>query len=73
MGSGAMPTAWGLSTGDNSWTDFSSRHGGVVQFCLADGSVRGIRKGMAVGGDAWNNFQYAAGYHDGQVVDDSQF
>jgi hypothetical protein len=67
-----MPTFAGLPTGDNNWYEFSSRDDGVVQFCLADGSVRGIHKGIT-GGDAWNNFQYAAGYHDGQVVDDSQF
>jgi prepilin-type N-terminal cleavage/methylation domain-containing protein/prepilin-type processing-associated H-X9-DG protein len=73
MGTGAMPTDWGLPTGDNNWYEFSSRHDGVVQFCMADGSVRGIKKGMTFGGTAWTNFRNAAGYHDGQVVDDSQF
>jgi prepilin-type N-terminal cleavage/methylation domain-containing protein/prepilin-type processing-associated H-X9-DG protein len=38
MGSGALPTAWGLS--DTDYHRFSSRHPGVVQFCYCDGSVR---------------------------------
>jgi prepilin-type N-terminal cleavage/methylation domain-containing protein len=72
MGCGAMPTAWGLPTGGNDWWYFSSHHTAVVQFCMADGSVRGIKKGPTTG-TPWLNFVYASGYHDGQVIDDSQF
>lgn len=50
MGCGGMPTAWGLekypdSSGDmydGNWYQFGSYHPGVVQFCMADGSVHGI-------------------------------
>ena len=38
FGIGAMPTAWGLSD-PSGWAQFSSNHDGIVQFCLADGSV----------------------------------
>ena len=45
MGCGAMPTAWGLKQfASDGWTQFSSYHPGVVQFCLADGSVKGISR-----------------------------
>jgi len=44
-GCGAMPTAWGLADRDtDGWTQFSSHHPGVVQFCLADGSVKGLSR-----------------------------
>lgn len=42
MGCGAMPVGWGL--GDGQWYQFSSRHAGVVMFCMADGSVHPISK-----------------------------
>jgi prepilin-type N-terminal cleavage/methylation domain-containing protein len=39
IGSGVMCTAWGLA--ENSyWKQFNSNHPGIVQFCMADGSVR---------------------------------
>jgi prepilin-type N-terminal cleavage/methylation domain-containing protein len=38
FGFGALPTAWGL-TSSPGWANFSSNHEGIVQFCLADGSV----------------------------------
>jgi prepilin-type N-terminal cleavage/methylation domain-containing protein/prepilin-type processing-associated H-X9-DG protein len=41
MGSGGMPSAWGL-TNTPDWYQFSSRHGNIVNFSMADGSVRGI-------------------------------
>jgi prepilin-type processing-associated H-X9-DG protein len=40
MGSGTLPVAWGL--GGSDYSQFSSRHPGVVQFCLVDGSVRPV-------------------------------
>lgn len=43
IGIGMWPSSWGMHKGDNqniSYTTWSSLHPGVVQFCLADGSVR---------------------------------
>lgn len=40
MASSVLTTAWGLKNGDA--FDFSSEHPNVVQFCLADGSVRKV-------------------------------
>ena len=40
MGSGALPTGWGLS--DSDYYRFGSRHPGVVQFSFCDGSVRAL-------------------------------
>jgi hypothetical protein len=39
---------------------------------MGDGSVRGIRKGIAPDTSAYNNYIAASGWHDGVVVDDSQ-
>jgi prepilin-type N-terminal cleavage/methylation domain-containing protein len=66
MGSGSMPTAWGLSTTPD-WRFFSSRHTGIVQFGYCDGSVRGIRVDAS-----YPMFIFASGMRDGQVVDFSQ-
>src|SRR5205823_1313408 len=57
MGVGAIPTAWGTLTGrstpaastDSGPFNFASKHTGVVQFCMADGAVRGVRKGVSGG------------------------
>ncbi len=43
IGGNAMATHNGLED-KNEWNQFSSRHPGVVQFCLADGSVRPITR-----------------------------
>jgi prepilin-type N-terminal cleavage/methylation domain-containing protein len=65
-GCGAMPTAWGLPTGAaSSWYMFTSKHPSVVQFCMADGSVHGFRKG----GDV-NTFVILSGWNDSQVPPD---
>ncbi len=63
MGSGALPTAWGLSD-PSQWYMFGSNHTAVVQFALCDGSVHGFQKTC----DYWN-FQYASGMQDGYTVD----
>ncbi|HMF12045.1 MAG TPA: DUF1559 domain-containing protein, partial [Gemmataceae bacterium] len=50
MGTGAMPTWGGLPRGGEAFLfpiHFSSKHPGVVQFCFADGSVHGLRKGSS--------------------------
>ncbi|HVS38709.1 MAG TPA: DUF1559 domain-containing protein [Gemmataceae bacterium] len=68
MGVGAIPTGFGLPTdGKANPFVFSSRHNGLVQFTFCDGSVRALRKG----GD-YNNYVWASGWQDGQVVDFSQ-
>ncbi len=78
MGVGAMPTAWGTPTTlaagapPRDYWHFGSRHTGVVQFCMADGSVRSARKGME-SGDGWINFVYASGWSDGRVVNDQAY
>jgi hypothetical protein len=43
-GAGGMPTAWGLGgTTPEKWYKFASKHsGGVVNFALGDGAVRGV-------------------------------
>jgi prepilin-type N-terminal cleavage/methylation domain-containing protein/prepilin-type processing-associated H-X9-DG protein len=74
MGSGSMPTAWGLPT-TTQWYTYGSRHaGGIVQFGYCDGSVRSIRAGIPSGRTNATalNFQYAAGMRDGGVVNFSQ-
>jgi len=69
-GIGAMPTAQGLPTGSQSgWWHFSSKHSGLVQFAMTDGSVRGIRKGIMPNTSQWNTFVYLSGWRDGGVVD----
>jgi prepilin-type N-terminal cleavage/methylation domain-containing protein len=43
MGVGALPTAYGLPAPQTgTWYQFSSMHPGIVQFCMADGSVHGV-------------------------------
>ena len=70
MGAGSMPTAHGLPTdADAHWNTFSSRHSGIVQFGFCDGSVRPIRKGLTSPSAGINNFIYASGANDGQVID----
>ena len=44
IGTGFMPTAWHF--GQRVWYNFSSAHTGVVQFALADGSVRPINENI---------------------------
>jgi prepilin-type N-terminal cleavage/methylation domain-containing protein len=63
MGVGALPTFAGLPSPSTPFT-FGSRHTGIVQFCFADGSVRPLRKSAD-----YNNYIWASGYIDGQVVD----
>jgi prepilin-type N-terminal cleavage/methylation domain-containing protein len=85
MGSGAMatfqalrpctPSQSGVHTYNDTqcnWGNFSSMHPGVVQFCLGDGSVRGIRPGGShqryqPTSSAWWAFQSLAGMRDGDV------
>jgi len=78
IGAGMFPTAWGLepqptnwqSPGVDKWYELSSRHTGIVQFAMGDGSVRGI-KVVGASGTGYNNFIYSAGMMDGNVIDPS--
>jgi prepilin-type N-terminal cleavage/methylation domain-containing protein len=71
LGSGWLPAKYGLAptwgSGGNDFhhLQFQSAHPGwVVQFALADGSVRGINPGAD-----WNAWLAASGMADGQVYD----
>ena len=57
---------------------FSSRHTSVVQFCFADGSVRGVSRGgtllsgpTATPSSDWYVLQQLAGMRDGGTRDTS--
>lgn len=68
FGCGVMASAWGLgpSSANNTqwgWWQFSSRHPGVVQFALADGSCRSISQSIDR-----NTFIYLSAVQDGQNV-----
>jgi prepilin-type N-terminal cleavage/methylation domain-containing protein len=72
IGTGSLPTAYGTASNpDTGIFEFNSKHTGLIQFCMADGSVRGIRKGIAPGTTAYNNYIAASGWREGLVVDDS--
>ncbi len=62
IGTGALPTRYGLSSTPN-WAQFSSRHPGIVHFCLADGSVRQLS--IEIDQDT---YKYLGAIADGQVV-----
>lgn len=59
-GCGLAGTDWGLGDG---WFQWNSRHPGVVQFCLADGSVRAISESIE-----HDVFEAASGIGEGTVV-----
>jgi hypothetical protein len=85
MGTGVMFTFQGLrpcsdtprgvdgrNSTECSWASFSSNHTGIVQFCMGDGSVRGIRPGGShqrynPTSSAWWAFQALSGYGDGDL------
>lgn len=54
------------------WYNYGSRHSGIVQFAMADGAVRPVRKGVIPDGSlAWYNFIYASGWRDGMQFEAS--
>jgi hypothetical protein len=84
MGYGMCPTPRGLHATNNSNDNpFDSMHPGIVQFCFADGSVRGLKKGVAYWDgtlpfptqspewETWWAFQELGGFRDGGVRDTS--
>jgi prepilin-type N-terminal cleavage/methylation domain-containing protein/prepilin-type processing-associated H-X9-DG protein len=64
IGAGGMITGGGIDPAD--WYTFGSKHTGVINFCFADGSVRGVQKGADP-----IPVIYASGWHDGRVYDAS--
>jgi prepilin-type processing-associated H-X9-DG protein len=85
MGVGALGTKFGLQYGGQpnadpnrmgNWSYFSSRHTGIVNFCFADGSVRGVAIGQTgmrnpIVGNDWYLLQQMSGRADGQTADTS--
>ncbi|CAN5370110.1 hypothetical protein BH10PLA2_BH10PLA2_34750 [soil metagenome] len=82
MGFGCLPTLTGLAgsgPGQPDWTQYSSRHTGIVNFCFADGSVHALSQGgsdwlLTVGvpyPNGWYVLQQLAGMQDGESRDTS--
>ncbi len=77
-----IPTRHGIESNPlkgNSWAQFGGLHtGGLTQFCMGDGSVRGVRPGGTdmqprngpVTAD-WLTYQAMAGMRDGETYDPS--
>jgi prepilin-type N-terminal cleavage/methylation domain-containing protein len=67
IGGGLLATYWGLSpqggTGKPGWWQFGSMHTGVVQFVLADGSVRGCSRTVDD-----QTFWFQTGMSDGKTA-----
>ncbi len=73
IGAGSLPTAYGTTGGaDTGLFEFNSKHNGIIQFCMGDGSVRSIRKGIAPGTQAYANYIASSGWSDGVVIDFTQ-
>jgi prepilin-type processing-associated H-X9-DG protein len=82
MGIGAMPTMRGLGGPTEAhWSQFASRHIGVVNFAFADGRVQAVSRRVDASiwldyrpnvpsnfGDWWT-LQYMSGFQDGMVAD----
>jgi prepilin-type N-terminal cleavage/methylation domain-containing protein len=64
MGTGAIPTAWGLPE-TAEWFTFGGKHPGGVLFVMCDGSVRSVRRGID-----YATFVFTSGMSDGAVVAD---
>lgn len=65
MGGSGMPVAWGLKDFSTSqWYTYSSRHTGIINFAMGDGSVRPVRIGISTA-----TLRAAAGRSDGYVFD----
>ena len=72
---GPMPTMLNvLNAADspNAMYRFMSRHTGIVQFCMGDGSVRGLRSAggsVSLTDTSWVTLQQMSGRADGEVFD----
>jgi prepilin-type N-terminal cleavage/methylation domain-containing protein len=62
MGTGGMPTGWGLPE-TSEWFTFGGKHTGGVLFAMCDGSVQSVRRGIDTA-----TFVYTSGMSDGTVV-----
>jgi len=65
-GAGQMTTAWGINPIAGypyEFLNFSSKHGGVINFGFADGSVHALNVMMDI-----YTFIYLSGEHDGQEI-----
>jgi len=73
MGSGIMWSGWGMpNDGSTTWyAAWASKHTGIVQFAMCDGSVRGITKGITAN-PQFTTFATVTGIADGRVTDFSQ-
>ncbi|HQZ64800.1 MAG TPA: DUF1559 domain-containing protein [Planctomycetaceae bacterium] len=64
IGTGIMPQGYGFSQDAiQNWYQFESFHTGVVQFALADGSVRAISKNISS-----TTYKWLAAMQDGNVI-----
>jgi prepilin-type N-terminal cleavage/methylation domain-containing protein len=74
-----FPTAWGANnppTPDSNWYMLSSRHPGVFQISMSDGSVRNIRYPGTTGTagttgtpNSYDQYIYMSGMNDGRIFD----
>jgi prepilin-type N-terminal cleavage/methylation domain-containing protein len=77
MGFGGLPTIGGMQEKDPQWFQYSSKHPGVVNFALGDGSVKTVRpagSAWLLSGPFppdWFVFQSMAGMNDVEVRDTS--
>ena len=80
MGCGALPMYWGLGTtrppADPTaaqWYRFSSKHTGIVQFAMGDGSVKGVKHGQTTTplSNDWFVMAEMAGIREAGVLDRS--
>jgi len=77
IGVGGMPTYWNLPSTAAHYGCYSSKHTGVVQFGMGDGSVQKLRTlsqtptvGTVNTADpAWRNLQRIAGIQDGENIE----
>lgn len=66
MGVGIQVASWGINPADTNWRNFSSNHGGIINFALSDGSVKGLREGTDV-----TTFRQISAMRDGSVPNSS--
>lgn len=70
IGTGGMPTAWGLDPNDAAvgWFMSSSKHTAIVNAAMLDGSVIGLRRASS---DAWQGYNQMGGRMEGDVLANS--
>jgi len=71
MYAGTMPSGFmaiAPASDPNSWAGYGSKHTGVVNFAMGDGSIRTVRKYIN-GNPQFSQFVFISGYRDGTNVD----